>query len=116
MAASQDGRWFVALARLFARENEQVRREQILSLQGILTGTLEPESAFADLVYVLETAAEMELASEEEILPVYGKLMPLRKRAVSDALEELQAVRAELHERLSPLLRTAEPVPETHVP
>ena len=105
-----------ALARLFARENEQVRREQILSLQGILTGTLEPESAFADLVYVLETAAEMELASEEEILPVYGKLMPLRKRAVSDALEELQAVRAELHERLSPLLRTAEPVPETHVP
>jgi hypothetical protein len=104
------------LERLFAHENERVWREQILSLQGILTGMLEPESAFADMIYTLETLAEMEFASEEEILPVYGKLIPLRERAVSDALEELRAIRAALRERFLPLLLTAEPVPETHIP
>jgi aryl-alcohol dehydrogenase-like predicted oxidoreductase len=104
----------MALERFFAREDEWLRQEQILTLRSILTGALEPGSAFADLVYVLETAAEMELASEEEILPVYGKLLPLRKRSVSDALRELLAIQAELHERFLPLTLTAEPAPEIH--
>jgi hypothetical protein len=100
-----------ALERFLAREDERLRQEQILTLRSILTRALEPESAFTDLVYVLETAAEMELAPEQEVLPVYVKLMPLRKENAADVLERLEAIRAELRERFLPRL-PAEPVPE----
>ncbi|MGD2206721.1 MAG: aldo/keto reductase, partial [Anaerolineae bacterium] len=103
-----------ALERFLASEDDRLRREQIRSLQRILTGTVEPESAFADLVYVLETLAEMELVPENEIMLVYGRLMPLRKRPVSDVLGELQALQTELRERFLPLVEV-EPVSETRV-
>jgi hypothetical protein len=91
-----------------------LRQEQILSLQTILDGALESESAFADLVYVLETLAETQLAPEEEILPVYGMLMPLRKRSGTEVLEGLQGIQARLRERFLSVL-TAEPIPESNV-
>jgi aryl-alcohol dehydrogenase-like predicted oxidoreductase len=103
-----------ALERFFAEESDRLRREQVLSLQSILTGTLEPESAFADLVYALETLAEMDLAPEEEIMPVYGMLMPLRKRPGTELLEALQGIQARLRERFLSIL-SAEPIPESDV-
>lgn len=93
-----------ALEHLFAVEDERVRREQVAGLHGILAGRLEPEGAFVDLVYVLETVAERGLAPEEEIMGVYGQLMPLRGRPPAEVLESLQAIQAKLRERFLPLL------------
>jgi hypothetical protein len=53
----------------------------------------------------------MELAPEEQILPVYAELMPLRKRPPTEVLEALQAIRAELRKRFLPLLGTPEEIP-----
>jgi aryl-alcohol dehydrogenase-like predicted oxidoreductase len=100
-----------ALERFFAAEDEWLRQAQIISLRTILTGTLEPKSAFADLVYVLETVAEMGIAPEEEIMPVYGMLMPLRKRPGAEMLEQLQTIQARLCQHFLPFL-TAELLPE----
>jgi hypothetical protein len=63
------------LERFFTAEDEWLRQAQITGLRTILTGTLEPESAFTDLVYVLETLTEMGLAPEEEIMLVYSTLI-----------------------------------------
>lgn len=92
------------MEQFLAAEDERLRQAQARSLRTLLTGSLEPESAFADLVYVLETLVEGGLAAEEEVLPVFGKLMPLRDRPASEALETLQGIQAELRERFLPLI------------
>ena len=94
-------------------EEAHVRGEQMLSLHRLLTEALMPQGAFADLVYLLETLAERELVPEEEIMPLYGKLMPLRRRPPADVVEELQAIQAELRERFLPLV-TASRFPNRH--
>jgi aryl-alcohol dehydrogenase-like predicted oxidoreductase len=96
----------MTLERFFAAEDEWVCQAQILSLHTILTGGLEPENAFADLVYTLETLVQMGVALEGEIMPLYGQLMPLRKRPGAEVVVELQAIRARLRERFLPLLVT----------
>ena len=104
-----------AMEQFLAAEDERVRQAQARSLRTILTGSLGPESAFADLVYVLETLAEGGLVAEEEVLPVFGKLMPLRDRPASEALEALQGIQAEIRERFLPLV-AAKPPPESASP
>lgn len=103
-----------ALERFFETEDEWLQQEQIRALQSILTGELEADGAFADLVYVLETLVDMDLALEEEIMPIYEEMMPLRKRPVSDRLEELQCLQTELRERYLSLL-SAEPCAESRI-
>ena len=103
-----------AVEQFLTAEDERLRHTQALSLRTILTGSLEPESAFADLVYVLETLAEGGLAAEQEVLPVFGKLMPLRGRPAAEALEALQGIQAELRQRFLPLVAAeppSEPIP-----
>jgi aryl-alcohol dehydrogenase-like predicted oxidoreductase len=101
----------VVLERFFDAEDDRLQREQIRALQSILTGDLETNGAFADLVYVLETLVDRGFVPEEEIMPVYGRLMPLRKQPAVDALEVLQCLQTELRERFLSLLVT-EPVAE----
>jgi hypothetical protein len=103
------------MEQFLAAEDERLRQAQARSLRTILTGSLEPESAFADLVYVLETLAEGGLAAEQEVLPVIGKLMPLRGRPAAEALETLQEIQAELRERFLPLVAAElPPEPTSH--
>jgi aryl-alcohol dehydrogenase-like predicted oxidoreductase len=103
-----------ALELFFETEDEWLQQEQIRALQSILTGELEANSAFADLVYVVETLVDMDLALEEEIMPIYEQLMPLRKQPAVDALEVLQCLQTELRERFLSLL-SAEPCAESRI-
>jgi aryl-alcohol dehydrogenase-like predicted oxidoreductase len=100
-----------AMEQFLAAEDERVRQAQARSLGTLLTASLGPESAFADLVYVLETLVEGGIAAEEEVLPFFGKLMPLRGQPAMEALEALQGIQAELRERFLPLV-AAELPPE----
>jgi hypothetical protein len=62
---------------------------------------LPPASAFADLVYLLETLVEGGWAAEREILPVFQQLWGLRGRDNAAGLEQMQAVQARLREQFA---------------
>ncbi len=88
------------LERFFQQEDDWLRRGQVQSLGHILTQSLAPESAFTDLVYALEAVAELELAEEKEILPLYGRLWPWRGASQEPAaLASMREIRQELRHR-----------------
>ena len=64
----------------FEDEDERVQQEQIRNIRAILEQESDSESAFTDLVYVFETLAELEFATEAEIMPLFQRLWPLRWR------------------------------------
>jgi aryl-alcohol dehydrogenase-like predicted oxidoreductase len=88
------------LDRFFAREDERVREEQAQSIRAILSHGLEARAGFRDLVYALETLADLGLATEEEILPLFQRLWAFRgQQDASSALDAMQAIQGELRER-----------------
>jgi len=90
------------LERFFEDEDERVQQEQIRNIRAILEQELNSESAFADLVYVFETLAELEFATEAEIMPLFQRLWPLRKQRDASALEMMGEIQAELRHRFLP--------------
>ncbi len=92
-----------ALERFLRDEDRRVQREQVRNVRDILSQDLDPGSAFPDLVYVIETLVERELAAEEEILPLFHKLWPLRRQQDTAALKQMREMQAELRERFWPL-------------
>jgi aryl-alcohol dehydrogenase-like predicted oxidoreductase len=62
-------------------EQDRLKQEQCASLQEILAGKLpnEAQEAFVDLVYAIETILALDLASEEQIVPLFYDLYELRK-------------------------------------
>lgn len=96
------------LERFFQREDDWLCRQQVQSLEHILTQRLEPESAFNDLVYALEALAELKLAEEKEILPLFQQLWALRKQQKdAAALEHMETIQTELCQRFLPTLGLA---------
>jgi aryl-alcohol dehydrogenase-like predicted oxidoreductase len=79
-------------------EREGIAGEQAASVRRILAEPLpaDPNAAFTDLVYALETALQIGWASEEEILSVFQTLFDLRGCADSEALVPLQESAREL--------------------
>lgn len=90
-----------ALERFFEQEDVRLRREQQASLRAILNRPLPPASAFADLVYLLETLVEGGWAAEHEILPLFQQLWDLRGREDAAALEQMGIVQAGLREQFA---------------
>jgi aryl-alcohol dehydrogenase-like predicted oxidoreductase len=89
----------------FQEEDERLHREQVRSVRSILGQELDRPTAFADLVYVFETVIELNLATEEEILPLFQQLWPLRGQHLdAAALERMGVIHAELAHRFSPQL------------
>jgi aryl-alcohol dehydrogenase-like predicted oxidoreductase len=86
----------VELDRLFQREEEWMQQQQVRNIRAILSQDLDPATAFTDLVYVLETLVEAELATEEDILPVFQRLWLLRGQQDASALESMRALQEEL--------------------
>jgi len=80
------------LEALFKKEDEWLKKEQLSSVRYILSHKLPQEfsNAFADLVYVLETAMLLELVEEKEILPVFYELFGLQKTQDSTKLVTIQ--------------------------
>jgi aryl-alcohol dehydrogenase-like predicted oxidoreductase len=102
-----------ALERFLRDEDGWLRREQMRSVGAILTQELDPESGFADLLYVVETLLETGLAVEEKILPLFHRLWEWRDRRDGAALEGMRAIQAELHARFAPILDPREPADQT---
>lgn len=82
----------VELEALFTKEDAWLKKEQSQSVRRILSHELPQEfsKGFTDLVYVLETAMLLELASEEEIVPVFYELFALQKKPDTAHLEVIQ--------------------------
>jgi diketogulonate reductase-like aldo/keto reductase len=101
------------LGRFLQEEDERLHREQVASVRSILDHELDRATAFVDLVYLLETVMELNLTTEEEILPLFQQLWPLRaKQGDPAALERLGAIHQELAGRFSPVLAGEESAPE----
>ena len=90
-----------SLEQFLAEEAERLHREQIAGLRAILDQPLPPGQAFADLVYLLETLVEMDLAEEHTILATFQQLWGLRGQQDAAALPEMQALQTELRDRFA---------------
>ena len=56
----------------------------------------EPSKAFADLIYVIETATLVGLTSEKEVLPTFQELWRMRKTLNKAAGPKLESIRKRL--------------------
>jgi len=86
------------LEEFFEKEEGLLRERQRESIKQILTQPLrEPQRAFVDLIYVIETALYLGLVDEEEVLPVFYELYGLRgKLGGGEAAGKLREIQARL--------------------
>lgn len=80
-----------------------MRREQARGIQAILTGDLDAESAFVDLVYVFGTLIEQGLAAAGELLLLFQDLWALRGQSDAEAVPRTRAIQADLRAGFLPL-------------
>ncbi len=75
-----------ATERLLAAEDARVREASLKAVREIAAGPLaeRPEAALKDLTYAFETAVETGLVSEEEVLPLFSRLLVVHERAGSE--------------------------------
>jgi hypothetical protein len=87
------------LGKFFANDDRQLQDEQMRSVHSILSQELSPESAFTDLVYVLEVLVEAGVASEEEVMPVFKQLLPFRNQRDLEAMGFMEQIHSEIRDR-----------------
>ncbi len=89
-----------ALEEFLDRELEWVLGEQRSAIRSILTRPLpsDPEAAFADLIYAMETSVDGGLAREEDLLPVFRDLYALRGLRDPSLFPRFERLRARLSE------------------
>ncbi len=87
----------------FKREDKLLKQKQKESIKQVLTEHLqEPQKAFIDLIYVIETAVSLGIIEEKEILPVFYELYGLRKELnKEDVSEKLKDIQAQLRKVIS---------------
>jgi aryl-alcohol dehydrogenase-like predicted oxidoreductase len=83
------------LEELFRQEDATLHRERRASTTRILSQPLPTgeERAFADLIYAAETAVDLGLATEEQVMPLVIELIGLRETvngSLSEMLERIQ--------------------------
>ncbi len=83
------------LDKFFKREDEWLREKQRESIKQILIKPLqEPQRAFVDLIYAIETAVSLGITKEKEILPIFYELYGLRKeldkKGIGKKLKDVQ--------------------------
>jgi aryl-alcohol dehydrogenase-like predicted oxidoreductase len=91
------------MEQFLVQEQTKLEEDQRVSLKNILTGELamEPHQAFTDLVYVLETAFCLGMASESELLPLFYELIPLREQMENRTTrEKMIPIQAQMREKL----------------
>jgi aryl-alcohol dehydrogenase-like predicted oxidoreductase len=93
---SLDGDEMAAFEAYLEDEDAQLRDQMVAGVRGILQEELDPQTAFADLVYCLETLVELRLMAEEDVLPLFERLWPLRERRDSAADEKMLDLQREL--------------------
>jgi aryl-alcohol dehydrogenase-like predicted oxidoreductase len=92
-AADQD-----ELEQFLRDEDAWLAATQRQSVNHILTTPLptDPQQAFVDLVYALETAVLLEMVSEANIMPLFLELFGLRQTLDDDALPQLTTIQQKL--------------------
>jgi len=86
---------------VFEEEDAWLRQKQKTSIKNILSKPLhDPQKAFTDLIYVIETATSLRLVSEKTVLPVFYELYGLKKelntKGIESKLEKIQTQLSEL--------------------
>jgi aryl-alcohol dehydrogenase-like predicted oxidoreductase len=82
--------------RFLEDEDSRLREQMIAGVREILQEELNPETGFTDLVYSLETLFELHIMAEEDVLPLFERLWPLRERRDSAADEMMRELQTEL--------------------
>jgi aryl-alcohol dehydrogenase-like predicted oxidoreductase len=92
----------------FENEDARLQASQVRQLVRILEEALPADDAMVDLVYVLETLIELDLARETDVLPLFHRLLGSRRLERHQAAREMEAIHAELGERYLATLRPLE--------
>lgn len=92
-----------ALDQFLVDEDERLAAVQEASLRSLLTQPLDrdPERAFNDLVYVLETAIILGQVTEGDVMPAFEELFALRKMLDEAARRKMLGIQTYLRETIS---------------
>ena len=82
------------------KEDEWLRKQQKKTMRRILSNPLrQPQKAFTDLIYVIETAISLNLISEKQVLPIFYDLYKLKKKIDEKGTElKLREIQTQLRE------------------
>ena len=82
------------------KEDEWLRKQQKKTMRRILSNPLrQPQKAFTDLIYVIETAISLNLISEKQVLPLFYDLYKLKKKIDEKETElKLRKIQTQLRE------------------
>ncbi len=85
------------------KEDEWLRKEQRSSVRRILSKSLpEPQEAFVDLIYVIETSMALHLVAEEEVLPTFRQLYGMKKELAQKGIKtKLKDIQTQLRNLIS---------------
>lgn len=89
-----------AMNRFLADEEERLAIKQRKTVHRLLTQPLanEPEQAFNDLVYILETAIMVGDVEEEDVIAAFRELFTLRQNLDMEAWRKMQGIQAYLRD------------------
>ena len=84
-------------------EDARLAKEQAVTIRNLLGEPLPtaPETAFNDLVYVMETAVTLGSVQEDEVMAVFLELFALRKTLDEHAQRKMRGIQAVLREMIS---------------
>jgi aryl-alcohol dehydrogenase-like predicted oxidoreductase len=83
-----------ALNAFFAQEDARLSAAQRVTIRHILETPLssDPEAAFNDLAYVMETVVSLRMASEGEVMATFMELFSLREALDENARRKMQGI------------------------
>jgi len=85
----QDFEFFLSEEKVRNQAAQRAAVGQILSFK--ITG--EPQKAFKDLIYAIETAVTLNMVTEDKIMPVFMDLFGLKSNLGQQAVSELEKIR-----------------------
>lgn len=93
------------------QEGERLREASFVTCRDILAHPLAREggAAYGDLIYVMETAVQFGLATEDEVMPAIVKLLSARKQTGEGYDPALEDLRLDVGRLLEPRLRLRHP-------
>jgi aryl-alcohol dehydrogenase-like predicted oxidoreductase len=87
----------------FEEEDNWLIQKQKESIRNILLKPMrDPQKAFTDLIYAIETALSLRLVSEKEVLPIFYQLYGLKKELEREKIKsELEKIQDQLNDLIS---------------
>lgn len=91
------------LDKFFEKEDEWLKIRQLQTLKRILSFPLSEEriKAFSDLVYVIETAIQLNLVEEKDILPIFQELYGIYKKSEKTSAKDFEDIKEEIRKMIN---------------